>query len=147
MINLSDKREQQILLVDIAGGNGLDIEDYTFDFLNYFECYKTFKECNDYYDKLMLVFGLNIKVESGRDGFACCHISEFLREHHHTFKNFMIWAYREDSLFNPKNWEKDYTIDDEEFYDTYLDTFKDLINGNFSDTHYKNLYEMLVEAK
>ena len=39
------------------------------------------------------------------------------------------------------------TMDDEEFYDLYINTFANLINGYYDEEDYELLYDLLIETE
>ena len=121
---------------------GFDISDDVFDFVNYFECYADFADCEDGYDKVMYLFGSNIKVLKFQpDWYSICNITEFIETNIDAFNEFLNQVYREE--YQPQNFDRQYTSNDEEFYDIYIEMFGYLLNGSFTDSEYNLLYNIL----
>ena len=119
---------------------GFDIGDETFDWGNYFEVDHYSLE-KDSYDVLMVYFANNIEmVNYTEDWYSCCKVSEFIQSHRQAFDKFMVECNNEH--YQPNN---EVSMDDEEFYDLYLMTFENLINGNYADEDYELLYDLLLE--
>lgn len=124
--------------------NGLDIADRDWDMGIYFECGKTWNDAVDWYEKLMMIFGINIRVERmDTVGYTTCMIADFLWENRDVF----------DVFFNEHNRHgyrpKDYNNLDPEldtgFFEAYMQPFESLLAGNYTDDDYKELYQMLSD--
>ena len=116
-----------------------DICDVKYDFANNFACYTKKGDCKDYYDKLMRMFATQIECEHYRPKwYSPCYITEYIEKNIDVFNKFMNEENNES--FRPKNYTD---IDDETWYDLYMETFKNLINGNYSERQYEKLYKML----
>ena len=130
-------------VVELLGG--LDIGDDVFDYGNYFEYDLDLK---DYYDKVLDFMANEIEFETYRkDWFSTCKITNFIEKYQEQFDEFLNEVYREE--YTPKyicqkhNIEK-IDVDDELFYDIYIEMFGSLINGGFSEKDYENLYKILT---
>lgn len=122
--------------------DGFDVADDLFDMGVYFYASDN---CGDYYDRVMLFFAQNIEVvKFQKDWYTICKIAEFIEANREAFDNFMNEVYND--AWQPQNRPK-YTIDDEEWYDLYIDCFLNLVNGNFSESDYELLYGFLMEGK
>jgi len=132
-------------------GFGFDIADNTYDWINYFECPKDWDKCNDYYDKLMLLFALNIEcVRCTKSNIGVCKVCEFIVENIKAFEKFLNETYREEyqpQYLLAKGHKVNDPNEDDWFYDIYLDAFKHLCNGNFSESKYEKLFNYLTEEK
>lgn len=123
---------------DLKGITEFDIGDEIFDWVSNF-CYCDPQE--DYFDKCMYFMADKINVLTYRYGwYSCVDVSRFISENQEAFDKFMNEHNREG--FRPCNHDK-ITIDDEEFYDLYMLTFRNLIEGNYCDSDYKCLLELL----
>ena len=119
---------------------GFDIGDEVFDWGNYFEVNDGLSS-EDFYDVVMVYFANNIEmVNYNEDWYSCCKVSEFIQSHRKAFDKFM-------EKCNSKYYQPNdkVTMDDEEFYDLYINTFVNLINGNYAEEDYELLYELLLE--
>lgn len=99
-------------------------------------------ELNDYYDKVLNYMAHNITCIKGGGTFKTCKISEFMDTHRKAFDKWMNNNYYES--WQPQNREIA-TIDDEEFYDIYIDLFNSIVTGNLSESEYQELYNNLIE--
>lgn len=97
-------------------------------------------ELNDYYDKVLNYMAHNIICVKGGGTYKTCKISEFMDAHRKAFDKWMNNNY--DERWQPQNLEIA-TIDDEEFYDIYIDLFNLIVCGGLSEEAYKELYEYL----
>lgn len=124
---------------------GFDITGEDWDWGTYFESPETFEECNDYYDKFMYLIACNVYViQFKSDWYTITTIEQFIREHVNTFKKFINENWREECI---PNWE---TIeeDSEDWYEIFIDDlFEPLFNGQYCESHYKELYDLLMEEK
>lgn len=128
-------------------GDGFDIGDDIFDWGNYFECYSDIKDCKDAYDKVQYVLAKNIEfVKYQKDWYSTCKITQFIEKYIDMFNDFLNEVWREE--YQPRYFEKQYTSDDEEFYDIYLESmFSGLINGNYSESDYELLLKLMYKYK
>lgn len=123
-----------------ANSDGFDIADEIFDWCNFFGV-DLHKQANSSYDVVMVYFANNIEMVNYRENwYSCCKVSEFIQSHRKAFDKFM-------RMVNNEQYQPDdtVTIDDEEFYDLYLMTFENLINGNYAEKDYELLYDLLLE--
>ena len=119
---------------------GFDIGDEIFDWGNYFEV-DNYNTSKDSYDTLMVYFANNIEmVNYNEDWYSCCKISEFIQAHRKAFDKFMVEC--NNKYYQPND---KVSMDDEEFFDLYISTFANLINGNYAVEDYELLYELLLE--
>lgn len=120
--------------------DGFDIADDIFDYGVYF--YATEEEKNDYYEKVQLFIAKDLDIiELDTKDYSICKISEFMDKHRKAFDKWMNNNYYES--WQPQN-RAVATIDDEEFYDIYIDLFNQIVCGNLSESEYKELYECLM---
>ena len=120
---------------------GFDIGDEIFDWGNYFEI-DNYSLTKDSYDVVMVYFANNIEmINYNEDWYSCCKVSEFIQSHRKAFDKFM-------EKCNSKYYQPNdkVTMDDEEFYDLYINTFANLINGNYAEEDYELLYDLLLEC-
>lgn len=137
---LQDKSIYEVLMFNQQ--EDFDICDDIFDWGSNIGCKKSFKDCEDYYERLMLLFCLNIKCKCYRQNwYSCCKISEFIEANKEVFDKFMEEENKE--CFRPSFYGKPITSDDEDFYDLYLMTFESLIIGNYCESDYEKLYKSL----
>ena len=126
---------------------GFDICDKIWDWGTYFEMPSPDikEEELDYYDKCMRLFALNIEFEKyQKDWYSICNVADFIWDNKKKFDKFFNEVNSED--WQPKNWNIN-DKEDEEFYDTYLYCFEQLVNGNYSEEDYKRLYEILLNIQ
>ena len=125
----------------------MDICDNIFDWACNIGCRKSFEDCTDYYDKLMLLFCLNIQCENYKhDWYSCCKITDFIEANKEVFDKFMEEENKDQ--YKPSYYKNVYgmenvTSNDEDFYDLYLMTFQSLIVGNYCESDYEKLYKAL----
>lgn len=138
------KTMKLIEFMEFSDNYGFDIADDIWDWGNYFETPRNFKECeNDYYNLLMWHFANNIEiVKYQEDWYSICKVSEFIYKNIKAFNKFMNEKNREG--YRPNEYEEIESADDELMVDIYLPTFENLINGNYSDDDYKKLCEYLI---
>ena len=137
---LEDRSIYEVLMFNQQ--EDMDICDDIFDWGSNIGCKKSFEDCEDYYDRLMLLFCLNIKCKRyNRDWYSCCKICEFIEANKEVFDNFMEEENREE--YRPSFYGTPITSDDEDFYDLYLTTFESLIIGNYAESDYEKLYKAL----
>lgn len=146
MINQEIPSKKEITLYEAIHhyGNDKDIADTIFDYAVYFTCEKDFKNCNDDYDKCMLLFALNIKVESINEDYTICKITDFIEEHRKEFDDFFNQVHKEE--WQPRNMEK-ISVNDEEYYDFYIKCFDYLVIGNYGKKDYTKLCKILTKGK
>lgn len=125
----------------------MDICDDIFDWGSNIGCRKSFEDCQDYYDKLMLLFCLNIECKRYNEKwYSCCKITEFIEANKEVFDKFMNEENREE--YTPRYYKEELGMDNvtsetDDFYDLYLNTFESLIVGNYCESDYEKLYKML----
>ena len=73
--------------------------------------------------------------------YSTCYISEYIKKNIVAFNRFM--NEENDEKFQPQHYEE---IDDETFYDLYLNTFENLVAGNYADEDYEKLLRYLKEG-
>lgn len=119
--------------------DGTDIADDVYDWVNYFGCCMDKSKSKDAYDKCMRYFATHIEVSNYRPKwYSNAFVSEFIHKNIDAFTKFM----NENNItgFRPCEYDE---IDDELFYDLYMNTFGSLINGNYSDSQYAELLKLL----
>lgn len=138
------KTMKLIEFMEFSDNYGFDITDDIWDWGNYFETPRNFKECeNDYYNLLMWHFANNIEiVKYQEDWYSICKVSEFIYKNIKAFNKFMNEENREG--YRPNEYEEIESADDGLMVDIYLPTFENLINGNYSDDGYKKICEYLI---
>lgn len=145
-INLTIPQKKLETLYDVIISSGdVDICDEDWDFENCFVTGgETWSDCADYYDCLMLLFALNLKVLHYYPEYSSvtCNIAEFLWDHKEVMNSFMednnTWSHT-------PGYYKEISPDcDSGFYETYMMTFASLINGNYSERQYEELFKALV---
>lgn len=119
-----------------------DIADEISDFYNCFVVNENEGDNNDSYDRLMDLFASSIEaVKVCKNGAMLVKLTEYINEHIEAFNKFMNEENKD--CYKPKNYIKQFTIDDEGFYDLYINTMASLINGNYCDKDYTKLYNYL----
>lgn len=126
-------------------GSGFDICDDEYDWGVYMDCYKSWEECDDYYDRIILLFALNIRcVKYNDDWYSPCKVSEFIAENIKAFRQFFNEENREG--YRPMDYENaDDSHSDEGFYEAYMMPLESLIAGNYSEDDYEKLYKLLIK--
>lgn len=134
--------------IKTRNGNGIDISDTIFDYLNYFECFvgnKEEKKSLDDYDKVMIFLAKHIEVEQHlpyQTESAICKIADFIESNRQLFDEFLNEVLLD--RYAPKN-NPPIKKETDEFYDLYMIAFSDLINGNFATSDY-TIFMQKVEA-
>ena len=126
------------MLCDI---DNTDIGDDIYDWCVNFACYTDKSKCKDYYDKLMRMFATQIECDKYRPTwYSNCFVSKYIKDHIDVFKTFL----NEENIkgVRPQDCENCET-DDELFYDVYMSSMEQLINGNYSDRQYEKLFKLL----
>ena len=144
MITKEEKLNISLYQLITLIGDGLDIADDIYDWVNYYD-FSTEEQEEDYYyyNEICKLFAMNIKVIDYRPKYyTICDITSFIKENIKAFTKFMNEQNRED--FRPANYTEDELKDDELFYDLYLGTFASLINGYYSEKSYSTLYHYLI---
>ena len=132
---------KQFTLADaIKLGGDRDITDNTYDCLNYFDYSE---EPHDSYDRVMLWFAENIIVTGGDRDVIHCNITEFIEKNMMKFKRFAKHIYN-DWYYNEQFKLVKNTLC-EEFYDTYLQLFFDMINGGLATEDYQWFVENIIK--
>lgn len=127
------------LLSFVEGIDGIDIGDDVYDFVTHIDCHIKKGECKDNYDKCMRYLCTQLELSCYRPNwYSNCYISEYIKKNIDAFTKFM--DEENDEKFKPKNYED---IDDEMFYDLYLNTFENLVVGNYADQDYEKLLNYL----
>ncbi len=98
-----------------------------------------------YYFKFIFLCCLNIKcVKYQPKWYSVCNVSAFINDNREAFDKFMNEMNREG--YRPKDYDEPLVWDDDdEFYDVYMETFRNLVNGNYCDYQYKALVEYLLQ--
>ena len=138
MITQPQKKTFTLYDVMQVSNHSRDIGDKDFDFICYFEASDDPK---DYYDKVMLLFALNLEVVSTNESYIICDIVKFIEDNREKFDAFFNEVYSEE--WQPQNMHH-IDADSEEYYDYYLDSFDKLCIGSFSKDEYEILYKILT---
>ena len=117
--------------------------------------YDSFEEIDNHYGKdnpdggyykFILLCCLNIKVKKYQPKwYTVCYVSKFIDENRAAFDKFMNERNREG--YRPKDFKGKIDIDDDEelFYEVYMQTFENLIIGNYCDSDYLELFNYLIQ--
>lgn len=123
-------------------GKGFDIGDGIFDFGIYFDYIKNPK---NNYEKVIDFFAKNILFERYNvNWYSTCKISDFLYKNKKAFAIFMKNNNKEN--YQIHNISK-ITLKCNEMYDIFLPTFESLINGNYAESQYQELFKLLNQNK
>lgn len=126
-------------LFDLCDLDDTDICDDVYDWAVNFSCIVNKSDCLDYYDKLMRLFATKIECNKYRpNGYTNCFVSQFIKDNMFVFTSFLNEENRE--YCRPKDYDD---IDDDVFYDIYMQSIEQLITGGYSDRQYEVLYKML----
>lgn len=138
-MKLNAPKQKQISLYEAIVYYGIDKDcgDDVYDYLIYIDFDR---EPTDYYDKCMAVFAMNIPVLKVYNQNTICDISGFINRNLSVFNKFLNEVYVDE--YKPKNIGK-IEYGTEEFYDIYLEAFKSLVNGGFSEKHYELLWRII----
>lgn len=147
MIKL-EKENAKVQLVQMVEQtkSGFDIAGKEWDWGTYFECPTSLGACkDDYYNKLMYLFGCNIYIEEYRpDWYTITTVESFIKDNIEIFKKFIEETWKEEYI---PDWNS-FNLDDEEFYDIFLiDVMEKLLCGSYSENDYKLLYNLFMEEK
>lgn len=130
------------LLSFVEGIDGIDIGDDVFDFVTHIDCHIKKGDCQDNYDKCMRYLCTQLELSNYKPNwYSNCYISEYIKKNIVAFDRFMNEENEE--KFQPQNYDD---IDDETFYDLYLNTFENLVVGNYADEDYEKLLRYLKEG-
>lgn len=123
--------------------DGFDIADDIFDYGVFFFASDVNVQKDDYYDQVQLFIARDLDIiKLDTEHYSICKISEFMDRHRKAFDKWMNNNYYE--AYQPQN-RVVATIDDEEFYDIYIELFNDIVCGNLSESNYKELYGYLMD--
>lgn len=138
----------KITLYDVIcynDGNGFDISDTYWDWGTYFECPLKWEDCHSYCDACMLLFALNIEfVKFKSDWFSPCKVTEFIENNREAFDRFLNEAYREG--YRPCDGDRLNADEDKGYYELYMDAMEQLLIGNFSESKYERLFQLLTDG-
>ena len=146
MIQL-EKKNIKVQLVQMVEQthSGFDICGEEWDWGTYFECKTSLEKCEDYYDKLMYLFGCNIYINKYQPKwYTITTVESFIKDNIEIFKKFIeeVW----EAEYVP-DWNS-FNLDDEEFYDIFLaHVMQDLLCGSYSEEDYEILYNLFMEKK
>lgn len=126
--------------------DGCDICDVDWDWGIYLGIpeAKSVEDCEDGYDKLMLLLALNLKTTGiNRDWYTPCNVCEFIEENRKAFDRFLEEENREgcrpsdyDHELSPKK--------DDGYYEVYMESMECLIAGNYAEEDYDKLVGYLL---
>lgn len=142
-------------MIQLNNYNGVDIYDDTWDLAVFLECPENWEAATDNYDKLMLLFALNLRTvfetrpaDEQNDPLdtssVCCAIGTFLWEHRDVFDPFFNAHNR--AGYRPKDYADLDPDKDSGFYSAYMMPFESLVVGNYSDKDYGELYDALLKS-
>ena len=121
----------------INSKEGLDICDTIYDYGTYYDFNI---EEDDSYSLCMKEMAKHIDFKCFKSNwYSQCEIAKFMFENQKTFNEFMNKYYNEE--YRPK--DNTYSIEDEEFYDVYIDLFNMLVRGTFDSDQYTWLRKKL----
>ena len=126
---------------------GYDVADDIFDWATNYD-YDI--DLEDYYGKALDLMASEIEVVKIQPKwYTICKFSEFIEKYQDVFDKFFNEENKE--VYTPKYACKELGVDRlnkdmEEFYDIYLNSLESLIAGNYCESDYKKLYEMLSKA-
>jgi hypothetical protein len=146
MINLTaPKRDITLYEVIKLSNKDRDIADTIFDWAVYFDCPidKDIKDCDDWYDRAMLLIALNVKVESTNEDYIICKFTDFINENRKAIDDFFNKVNKEE--WQPRNMEY-IEEDSEEFYDFYLTAFESFISGGYGINDYEVFCKCLLKG-
>ena len=146
MITLKIPKKETMPLYQVIQNYGdIDIGDNTYDWGVGFSCPDSWEECEDYYDRFLLLLAINIEcIHPQPDWYSTCLVSEFISKNIKAFRKFFNEENREG--YRPMDYENsdDYTVD-EGFYDSYLLPLEGLIVGNYAEEDYEKIYKLLTK--
>jgi hypothetical protein len=133
---------------------GLDITDQEggWDMEAYLGCEKSWEATQDSYDRLMLLFACNIKVEGYHpDWDTQCYIADFLWENRRVFEKF--FNKHNANEYRPIYFQrelqrrgKDLSPDEDTgFYESFIKPFISLVEGYYSPDDYEELFRDLCK--
>ncbi len=105
----------------------------------------------DYYDKALDLMASEIEVVKVQPKwYTICKFSEFVVKYQDVFDQFLNEENKEE--YTPKYACEKLGVDRlnkdmGEFYDIYLESFASLLAGNYCESDYMKLYEMLKEKR
>ena len=131
-----------------AGMDGCDICDVDWDWGIYLGVPEagSLDECEDSYDKLMLLFCLNIRCKEVRpDWYSPCYVAAFVEENRAAFDKFLEEENREG--YRPSDYDAPLKADEDEgYYEVYMQSMECLIAGNYCESDYEKLVRYLTEG-
>lgn len=132
-------------MIQLAGG-GFDIADEDWDWGVYMDCRDSWEECEDYYDKLMLLMAEHIIcLNYNSDWYSPCQVAKFITKHIEAFTKFFNEENREG--YRPLDYAGSADAEkDDGFYEAYMMPLESLIAGNYSEDNYEKLYKLLTEG-
>lgn len=120
-----------------------DVCDAIYDWVAYLGVHDN-ENCDDY-DKLMRFFANNIEVvDLLTNGNLQCKVTDFIKEHYDAFLKFV--EEENDDNYKPSSYDE-FDLEGEDFYDIFLNTFENLLIGNYSDLSYTKLLKYLTYEK
>ena len=143
-----DPQVQPRPLIEVVAEQGdIDIGGCVFDWGNNFDCPTKIEDITDGYSLFTYFVGQEVLCEKFVYGwYSPCRVEEFINKYLPVFKKFFNGHNREG--FRPKDWpESDNYSEDKGFYDTYLESFKGLLNGSYSEESYLSLVKSLMIMK
>lgn len=126
--------------------DGADICDEIWDWGIFLSCPDKgdVADLDDAYDKFCLILCLNLTCKKFvPDFYTPCNVCEFIEAHRKTFDAFLEEENREG--FRPSDYPKPLNSNqDEGYYEVYMLSMENLIAGNYADSDYEKLVNMLL---
>lgn len=133
----------------LQGIDGSDICDKDWDWGIFLSCpdENDVEKLDDAYDKFCLLLCLNLECEGIRpDWYTPCNVCEFIEAHRKTFDSFLEKENREG--YRPSDYPKPLKAnEDEGYFEVYMESMENLIAGNYCDSDYEELVQMLLNEE
>lgn len=126
----------------LTGQSDFDICDNVWDWGVNVGCCDNLEKCGDYYDKFMLLFCLNVICTKYQPKwYSCCNVVDFIEQNRKAIDKFLNEENLED--YQPQNYEELNCDEDSGYFEVYMESLEQLINGNYSERQYEKLYKYL----
>ena len=122
-----------------------DISDFDWDWGN---CIvlpeaKSIEECEDAYEKFILLVALNLKTKAIERWYTPCDVCGFIEENRAAFERFFNEENREG--YRPKDYEGPLKPDEDEgYFEAFMLPLGSLLNGDYCEDNYEKLVNMLL---
>ena len=88
-------------LAKVLDGACIDITGEVFDWGIAFSCHSTLEQCQDFYDKVMFLFGCNVELTKLKPNwYSQTTIENFIISHRKVFEKFMEKTYKEEYVYD-----------------------------------------------